>query len=118
MADKNKNETVPLPTPELIRVTFELMRTQKPSLHLSLRNIYFNLMSSKTFREIQFNLEQVMPLVDSIVKQLKIYQFRQKTSKQDWVQDVLINVIVSRWDQVKPMSEISMPRLPLKRAYN
>lgn len=117
MTYKNKNEPVPLPTPELIRVTFELIRQQKPSLHLTLRNIHFNLMNSKTFKEVQFNLEQVTPLVGSIIKQLNVYQHR-SIGTQDWVQEVLVNVIVTKWNQIKPLSEIKPPSVPYKRAYN
>lgn len=118
MTYKNKNEPVPLPTPELIRVTFELIRKQKPSLHLRLRNIYLNLMYSKTFKEIQSNLEQVTPLTESIIKQLKMYQRRSDHKNQDWVQAVLVNVIVTKWDQIKPIGEIPAPRLPYKQVYN
>ena len=134
MTNKNNNESIPLPTPELIRVTYELLRQHKPSLHLRLRNVYMKMMGAKTFLEIERCLRDVQFLVNDIVQHLQGFQSKsiygdedtpdgvnldgvnpdgvtsdRVTPDRDWVKDVLINVVISKWQSVKPIDELDMP---------
>jgi len=143
MTNKNNNDSIPLPTPELIRVTYELLRQYKPSLHLRLRNIYLKLMGAKTFLEIERCLRDVQFLVSDIVQHLQGFQARSMyddgvssdgvnsdgvtsdrvtpdgvTSDRDWVKDVLINVVISKWQSVKPIDELNVPTSGSQRNWN
>lgn len=144
MTNKNNNESIPLPTPELIRVTYELLRQHKPSLHLRLRNVYMKMMGAKTFLEIERCLRDVQFLVNDIVQHLQGFQSKsiygdedtpdgvnldgvtsdrvtpdrvtpdrvtsdRVTPDGDWVKDVLINVVISKWQSVKSIDELDMP---------
>ena len=118
MNQKNNNEYQPRPTPELIRVTFELVRKQKPSLHLALRNIYFQLIASSSHREIQTCLNQVTPYLDGIITQLERYQLKHKGQHEDWVKELLLNVIVNKWIEMRATATRSLAMVANKRAYN
>ena len=138
MTNKNNNDSIPLPTPELIRVTYELLRQYKPSLHLRLRNIYLKLMGAKTFLEIERCLRDVQFLVSDIVQHLQGFQIRSMygdgvssdrdtpnrvtsdrvTPDGDWVKDVLINVVISKWQSVKPIDELNVPTSGSQRNWN